>query len=88
VTGKTTGNKSVATRIIESLPYQRGESFTVANMQARLMITRHQSSASIAHLLEQGKLHRFVKGNVTHYCKPQRHWIHTRRLANPVRVEA
>jgi Fic family protein len=84
MSAESIGNKSVETRIIESLPYQRGESFTVANMQARLMITRDQSKASIYHLVEQGKLHRFVKGNVTHYAKPQVHWIHKRRLANPV----
>jgi len=77
-------HKSVATRILESLPYQNGESFTVATIRSRLMVTRQQASVSIAYLVEQGKLHKFVKGNVTHYARPQKHWIHQRRLANTV----
>jgi hypothetical protein len=80
------GNKSIATRILESKPYQRGESFTVAETAFRLQVKHETAKGSIYYLVEQRMLVREVRGNVTHYKKPCRHWIHSMKLSpNPPR---
>jgi hypothetical protein len=78
------GNRSIATRILESKPYQRGESFTVAQAANKLQVKPESAKGAIHYLLEQRMLVREVVGNLTHYKKPSRHWIHETALApNP-----
>jgi predicted transcriptional regulator len=74
--------KPITARILESIEYQDGRTFTVATMGHRLGMTSHQIKSSIVYLCDKGLLVPTVKGNVTHYHKPSKHWINTIPLAN------
>ena len=74
--------KPITARILESIEYQDGRTFTAAVMAGRLDEALKETRNNINYLCERGLLTRTLKGNVTHYHKPSKHWINTIPLAN------
>lgn len=68
--------------------YQRNADFTCAEMMSTLKVefdaeTRRAVRSALQAMLDAGEL---VQSGEHKFCKPKRHWIHSRRLADPPRA--
>lgn len=77
---------SLADRIRQSHYYVKGEPFSVSEMMSVLNINaaignRTLVTEALTYLTECGDLQRCEKNK---FKRGRKHWIHTKRLANPV----
>jgi len=67
---------------IEAMPlFQRGEAFSPRDVYSYLHLKPNQVTAALGAMLDRGDVRKLDDGK---YVKPQRHWIHRTRLAQPV----
>jgi len=72
---------TIADKVKSTELYKSGKEFTCPEMAREINTHPSTMRNSLDTMNTRGHVHMYVYSDRILYCKPQRHWIHSRRLA-------